>query len=211
MKKYVAEFIGSFFLVFVIVLVANNGTGALAPLAMGAILTVMAYAARDLSGAHFNPALSLAALMRGQLSRFDFPYYVVAQLLGAMLAALLATFLLRSGGGPPPEPRSYDGLPALLAEFFGSFALVYVVLNVVGRRDHEYEHHYGLALGGTAMSMAYALGGISGGAFNPAVAVGMAVAHLVVWDDLWIYLIANLLGAAAATSVFLAMHRTSIS
>ena len=92
MKKYVAEFIGSFFLVFVIVLVANNGTGALAPLAMGGILTVMAYAARPVSGAHFNPAVSLALLLQGKLSRFDFPYYVVAQLLGAILAALLSAF-----------------------------------------------------------------------------------------------------------------------
>ena len=182
-------------------------SGALAPLAIGGMLTVMAYAARDLSGAHFNPAVSLAALLQGQLSRFDFPYYVVAQLLGAIPAALLAIFLLRSGGGPAPEPRSYEVLPALLAEFLGTFALAYVVLHVAARPGNENQSHYPLAIGLTVMSAAYALGGISGGAFNPAVAFGFAVGHLAFWDNLWIYLIANLLAAAAAASVFQAMNR----
>lgn len=207
MKKYVAEFIGTFFLVFILVLVTNNGSGALAPLATGGMLAVMAYAVRDISGAHFNPAVSLAVLLQGKLSRFDFPYYVVAQLLGAIPATLLAIFLLRSGGGPAPEPRSYEVLPALLAEFFGAFALAYVVLNVSARPGNENQSQYPVAIGLTVMSATYALGGVSGGAFNPAVALGFAVGHMGFWDNLWIYLIANLLAAAAAASIFQAMNR----
>ncbi len=206
MKKYVAEFIGTFFLVFSMVLVTNNGTGALAPLAVGAALTVMTYATAHLSGAHLNPAVSFAVLMRGKLSRFDFPYYVVAQLLGAGLAALIATFLLRSGGGPGPESRSYEVLPALLAEFFGSFALAFVVLNCTTTRANTGNSHYGLAIGLTMLSMSYALGGVSGGAFNPAIALGMSVGHMVAWDDLWLYLLGDLLGAAAGASVFQALY-----
>ncbi len=209
MKKYVAEFIGTFFLVLVLVLVTNNGMGALAPLAIGGAMAAMAYTARLISGAHFNPAVSLALLLQGKLSRFDFPYYVVAQLLAAVMAALLAAFLL-SSMGPSPEPRSHDALPALLAEFFGAFALIYVVLNVTAAQSVEDQSHYPLATGISLMTVTYALGGISGGVFNPAVAVGMAVSHLLGWEDLWMYLLGTLLAAAAATSVFQALKRIAV-
>lgn len=203
MKKYVTEFIGAFFLVFVTLLVSTNGTGALAPLAIGAVLAGMAYAARDSSGAHFNPAISLAVLMQSKLSRFDFPYFVVAQVFGAVIAALLAAFLLHRNGGPGPEARPHDVLPTLLAEFFGSFALAFVVRSVAANPSQEGISHYGLAMGLTFTGLSYALAGISGGAFNPALALGMAVGHLIAWNELWMYLVANLLGAAAAASILL--------
>ena len=122
------------------------------------------------------------------------------------MAALLASFLL-SSVGPSPEPRSHDALPALLAEFFGAFALFFVVLNVTTAPSLEDQSHYPLAIGLSLMTITYALGGISGGVFNPAVAVGMAVGHMLGWEDLWVYLLGNLLAAAAATSVFQAMKR----
>lgn len=206
MKKYIAECIGTFFLVLVIVLTVNNGTGALAPLAMGSALMVMTFAIGHISGAHFNPAVSLAVLMRGKLSRQDFPYYILAQLLGGAAAALIATFLLTSGGGAAPEPRTHDVLPALLAEFFGTFALVFVVLNVSTTQSNLGNSHYGLAIGFTYLTAIYALGGISGGAFNPAVAVGISIGGVVPWSDLWVYLIGGLLGAAAATTAFQAVY-----
>ena len=90
----------------------------------------------------------------------------------------------------------------MLAEFFGTFALAYVVLNVATTRSNEGNSHYGLAIGFTVMSAAYALGGISGGAFNPAVALGISIGHMVPWSDIWIYLAGDLLGAAAAATVF---------
>ncbi len=202
MKKYLAEFIGTFFFVLVIVMTVNNGTGALAPLAIGSALMVMIYATGHISGGHLNPAVSLAVMLRGKLSRQDFPYYVIAQLLGAALAALIASFLLTSGGGPAPEPRAHDMLPALLAEFFGTFALAFVVLNVATTQTNAGNSHYGLAIGFTVLISAYALGGISGGAFNPAVAVGISVGNIVPWSDIWIYLVGDLLGAAAAATAF---------
>jgi len=202
MKKYIAEFIGTFFLVLVVVMAANNGIGVMAPLAIGSMLTVMVFAVGHISGAHLNPAVSLAVMMRGKLSRQDFPYYILAQVLGGVLAALLGAFLLRGSGIAMADIRVHDVLPALLSEFFGTFALAFVVLNVATTRANAGNSHYGLAIGFTVMSVAYALGGISGGAFNPAVAVGISVAGMVNWNEIWIFLVGDFLGAAAAITVF---------
>ncbi len=202
MKKYIVELIGTFFFVLVIVLTVNNGSGALAPLVIGAALMVMVYATAHISGGHLNPAVSMAVMMRGKLSRQDFPYYLLAQLLGAVLAALIASFLLTSNGIVAPEPRSHDMLPAVLAEFLGTFALAFVALNVSTTQSNAGNSHYGLAIGFAMMISTYALGGISGGAFNLAVALGISVGNMVPWSDFWIYIVGDLLGAAAATTVF---------
>ena len=206
MKKYLAEFIGTFFLVFVIVLVAQNGTGALAPLAAGATLVAMAYAASPISGAHFNPVVSLGMMLHGKLSRQDFPYYLLAQLLGAALAALISTFLLRSSQGPGDGAVSHEVLPALLAEFFGAFALTYVALHMASVRSKEGNAHYGPAVGFALLGLTYALDDLSGGAFNPAVALGLSIGHLVHWEEIWVYLLGNLLGGAAAATALQVMQ-----
>lgn len=204
MKKYLVEGIGTFFLVLTVVLTANNGAGTLAPLAIGAALMVMVYAGGHVSGGHFNPAVSLAVFLRGKLDRAELPYYLLAQIAGALAAALIAVFLLSCGNGGAAniQMRVNDPICALVAEFLGAFVLAYVVLNVSTTAANAGNSFYGLAIGFTMLTAAYALGSISGGAFNPAIGVGTAVAGMTAWSDIWIYFAGPLLGGSAAATVF---------
>ncbi len=204
MKKYLTEFIGTFFWVLTVILSANNPAIApMAPLAIGSMLMVMVYAGGHISGGHYNPAVTLAVLMRGKMDRGDALYYVITQLIAAVLAAAIGAYLHDSGGGANIVARvNEQSLCAVLGEFLGTFALVYVVLNVATTRSNAGNSHYGLAIGFALITATYGLGGLSGGAFNPAVALGASVAGMFAWDDILVYLIGNLLGGAAAASIF---------
>jgi len=206
MNKYIAEFIGTFFWSLTLVLAANNGAANMAPLAVGAALMVMVYAGSHISGGHYNPATTLALLMRNRVDRGDAIYYIVAQVLAALVAAMIAVFLLNCQGNVGIRPVQHDLLCCVLAEFLGTFALVYVVLNVSHAEGHNTERSLqGLAIGFTLIAMMYGLGGISGGAFNPAVAMSMMVADMADWSEWWIYLIGSVFGGAAAATVFAAL------
>lgn len=203
-KKYLLEGIGSFFLVLCFVMTANNGAGSLAPLAVGATLMVMIYAGESVSGAHFNPAVSLAALLRGTLGRVEFPYYLLSQVVGSGVAALVGVFLLGCGnaGVTNIQMRVNDPICALLAEFLGAFALAFVALGATSPHTVAGQSNSGLATGFTLAAMLYSLGSISGGAFNPAAGIGMCMAGMAAWSDSWTYLIGPCLGAAAGATVF---------
>jgi aquaporin Z len=202
MKKYITEFIGTFFLVLVIVLTCNNGTGSFAPVAIGSILMVMIFAGGHISGAHFNPAVTIALLIRGKMNRSEAPMYMVAQLLAGFVAATVGVFLLQSGKNPEIVARVNEPISAILAELLGTFALVWVILNVATTKSNANNSFYGLAIGFTVLACAYALGPVSGGAFNPAVALGISTAGMASFNDFWIYLVGSILGAAAAATVF---------
>ncbi|MFN0215007.1 MAG: MIP/aquaporin family protein [Saprospiraceae bacterium] len=208
MKKYLTEFIGTFFLVLTVVLTANNpGIAPMAPLAIGSILMVMIFAGGHISGGHYNPAVTLAVLIRGKIDRGDALYYMLVQVIAGVVAAAIGTYLHSCSGGAIIGSRlNEQPICAVLAEFLGTFALAYVVLNVATTRSNAGNSHYGLAIGFTVMSAAYAFGGLSGGAFNPAVAIGAAVAGMFSWGDIWIYLIGTLLGGAAAATAFHATY-----
>lgn len=200
MNKYVTELIGTFFLVFTIgCTVLLGAPGVIPPLAIGAALMVMVYAGGHLSGGHYNPAVTLGVFLRGRLAGGQVVPYWIAQLLGAALAAMAAKYL--TGGAPVGAMHPQLG-PAMLAEFLFTFALVFVVLNVATSKATSGNSFYGLAIGMTVMTGAFAVGGISGGAFNPAVAVGISVMGLSEWSNLWIYLVANLAGGAVAAAIF---------
>ncbi|MGD0387328.1 MAG: aquaporin [Tepidisphaeraceae bacterium] len=200
MKKYLTEFIGTFFLVFTVgMCVIEPGAGSLAPVAIGSALMVMVYAGGHVSGAHYNPAVTLAVWLRGKCPASDVPGYWVSQILAAVAAAL-ATIYLK--GNPTVTPIDIKVVPALIAELVGAFALCYVVLNVATAKATEGNSNYGLAIGFTVTAMAFAVGGISGGAFNPAVAVGMTLMHIAKASNLWIYLAANLAAGALAAATF---------
>jgi aquaporin Z len=209
--KYLVEFIGTFFLVMTIGLtVMPAGTAplpplaitqlALAPIAIGAVLMVMVYAGGHVSGAHYNPAVTLAVCLRGRCSVNDLVFYMVAQVLAGAGAAGVVLFLKNFPTLNTPEPP--DVLRALIAEFLFTFALAYVVLNVATAKSTSGNSFYGLAIGFTVLSGAYAVGPISGGVFNPAVAVGVTVMGLSPLVNIWIYLVANLLGGAVAGVMF---------
>ena len=200
MKKYIAEFIGTFFLVLTIGLtVIGAGASVIAPLAIGAALMVMVYAGGHISGAHYNPAVTLGVLIRGKLQAQDAVPYIVAQLAGAAVATVAVKFFRN---GVEVTPMALQLGPALLAEFLFTFALVYVVLNAATAEGTSGNSFYGLAIGMTVMTGAFAVGSISGGAFNPAVALGISMLGLSSWANLWIYVLANFGAAILAAIVF---------
>jgi aquaporin Z len=200
MKKYLVEFIGTFFLVLTVgMTVIEPGAGNLAPLAIGSALMIMVYAGGHVSGGHYNPAVTLAVWLRGRCPLADVPGYLGSQIAAGIAAAFVVLYLK---GDPTVTPMEIKIVPALLAELIGTFALAYVVLNVATAKGTAGNSNYGLAIGFTVMTMAFALGGISGGAFNPAVAVGITVMHLAKASNLWIYLVANFGAGALAACAF---------
>jgi aquaporin Z len=201
MNKYIAEFIGTFFLVLTIgCTVVGAGSGVIAPLAIGAALMVMVFAGGHISGGHYNPAVTLGILIRGRVQPADVVPYMVAQFAGAVAAALIVSKLLRAGVGVTPISPHIG--PALIAEFLFTFALVYVVLNAATAEGTSGNSFYGLAIGMTVMTGAFAVGDISGGAFNPAVALGICILGISDWPNIWIYLVANFAAGALAAVVF---------
>jgi aquaporin Z len=201
MNKYIAEFIGTFFLVLTIGCTGiGAGSGVIAPLAIGAALMVMVFAGGHISGGHYNPAVTLGVLLRGKVQIADVVPYMIAQFVGAAVAALLVIKILRSGA--PVTPITPHIGPALLAEFLFTFALVYVVLNAATAEGTSGNSFYGLAIGMTVMTGAFAVGDISGGAFNPAVALGISVMGISSWANIWIYLLADFAAAVLAAVIF---------
>jgi len=201
MNKYLTEFIGTFFLVATIGLtvIQPGGAGDLAPLAIGSVLMVMIFAGGHVSGAHYNPAVTLAVFMRGKCPASDVVPYMLAQVIGASAAAVIVLFLK---GNPVVEAMHRDVTRALIAEFLYTFALCYVILNVATAKGTSGNSFYGLAIGFTVLAGAYSVGSISGAAFNPAVVVGATIMGLSTLANIWIYLVANFAGGAAAAMAF---------
>jgi aquaporin Z len=204
MRAYLTEFIGTYFLVLTIGLTALGGTP-FAPLAIGGSLMVMVFMGGHVSGAHYNPAISIACAMRKKLPWSEVPPYIAAQLAGAVAAALTVhgivgqTFTLAPAEG-------FGAANAIAIEALYTFALALVVLNVATIQKTKGNSFYGLAIGFTIVVAAYAGGPLSGGAFNPAVGLGPILVHSVFADgtlgDLWIYIVGPLLGAAGAAGAF---------
>lgn len=205
MLKYLVEFIGTFFLVATIggTVLKPNDAGDMAPLAIGSALMVMVFAGGHVSGGHYNPAVTLAVFLRGKCKAVDVIPYIVAQVLGAAAAAVTIVYLK---GSPAVEPMTPDVPRALVAEFMYTFALCYVMLNVVTSRGTSGNSFYGLAIGFTVLAGAYSVGAISGGVFNPAVAVGLTMMGKSAVANIWIYLAANFAGGAVAALVFRAVN-----
>src|SRR5215471_2568212 len=204
MNKYIMELIGTFFLVFTIgCTVVGGASGVIPPLAIGSSLMVMIFAGGHISGAHYNPAITLGVWLRGRCETKDVVPYMVFQIAGAVLAAFFVKYLRV---GTPITPMTLSVGPALLAEFLFTFALVFVVLNTATAKDTAGNSFYGLAIGMTVMSGAFAVGNISGGAFNPAVAVGLALMKLVNFADIWIHIVAELAAAVCAALIFKSLN-----
>ncbi|MFM9963223.1 MAG: MIP/aquaporin family protein [Planctomycetaceae bacterium] len=198
--KFLVEFIGTFFLVTTIgCTVIGGAPGVIPPLAIGSVLMVMIYAGGHVSGAHYNPAVTLAVFLRGKCPAKDVPGYMIAQVLGAVAAATIVLFLKKN---PAVEAGSPDVVRALVAEFLFTFALCYVVLNVATSKKTAGNSNYGLAIGFTVLAGAFAVGPISGGVFNPAVAVGITMMGLSSLANIWIFLVGNFAGAAVAAAAF---------
>ena len=199
MKNYITEFIGTFFLVLAIGLTGN-------PLAIGVMLMVMVYMGGHISGAHYNPAVSIAMIFRGLLSVKEAINYILSQLAGAFLAAIFVQWV----GGSVMEvgpSNTASVLQILSVEAIFTFALVLVILNVATNPKTEGNSYYGLAIGFTVMAGAFAGEGISGGAYNPAVGTGPILVDVIMGDgntlsNLWYYLVGPIVGAMVAAYVY---------
>lgn len=201
MKKLLVEFVGTFFLMLTIgmTVLAPNDAGAMAPVAIGAILMAMVFAGGHVSGAHYNPAVTIAVFLRGKCGAGDIPGYMVAQCLGALLAALAVIFVK---GTPAAAPIVVDPMLALVGEFLFTFALCTVVLNVATCKGTSGNSFYGLAIGFTVLAGAFAMGPVSGAAFNPAVVLGVTVLGIFSVANVWIYLVASFAAAASAAAFY---------
>jgi aquaporin Z len=199
LRKCVVEFIGAFFLIFVIGCVSSQAHVVLGPLAIGAALMVMIFAGGHVSGAHYNPAVTLGVWMRGACNGLEAVCYIIAQILAAFAASIVVTMLF--GHTITPGATS-STIRIILAEFFGTFALVYTVLNVATAPATAGNSFYGLAIGFTVFVQAVAVGSVSGGAFNPAVAVAASLLGAVKGQSLVIYCLSELVAATAAAGIF---------
>jgi len=203
MNKYLVEFIGTFFLVFTVgnVVLGGEAIGVLGPLAIASSLMVMIFAGGHISGGHFNPAVTLAVTMRGKCSPKDAVPYVVAQCLAGIVAAIAAIYL-RGSAAEMLDPVAAGVGKVLLVEFLLTFALCYVVLNTATAAGTAGNSFYGLAIGFTVLVGAVSVGAISGGAFNPAVAVGLGVMKKAAWPNIWMFLAPQWVAGALAAVVF---------
>lgn len=204
MDRYLTEFVGTFFLVFTIGCSVLVGTP-MAPLAIGASLMVMVYMGGHISGAHYNPAVSLGLVLRGSFAASEYGAYVVAQLLGAIVASL-AVWLVTGRTFVPAPAMGASIVAALLVEILYTTALALVVMNVATAPATAGNSFYGLAIGFTVAAGAFAGGPISGGAFNPAVGLGPALVHAIIGrgsiTHVWLYIVGPCIGAAIAASIF---------
>ena len=206
MRKYIAEFIGTFFLVLTVgCAVVPGTTGVIPALAIGAVLMVMIFAGGHISGGHFNPAVTFAIFVRGRLPVKDVIPYWLAQIAAGVVAALVAMWLVGKGG----TALEITNIPVVfVAEFLFTFALAYVVLNCATAKGTLDNSFYGLAIGFTVLAGIFAVGAISGGAFNPAVAIGAAVMKLLHFSDIRIHLVAELAAGFLAGLTFKFLNPT---
>ncbi|MAT88836.1 MAG: porin [Aestuariivita sp.] len=203
MGKYVTEFIGTFFIALTVTLCVISQQP-MAPLAIGGTLTVMVFMGGHISGAHYNPAVSLAAFLRGALPASEVLPYMMVQTLGAVIGALVGNFI--AGGSVPIAPGpDVPLLSSVLVEFLFTFALALTVLNVATAKGTQNNSFYGLAIGFMVMCGAFAGGGISGGAFNPAIGIGLSIGALLDGTGgnwMLLYIVAPLAGGAVASYAF---------
>lgn len=203
--KLITEFVATFFLVLTIgltVLIGND----FAPFAIAGVLMAMIYMGGHISGAHYNPAITLAVWMRGKMPTSEMLPYMGAQLAAAIVAASIA--YLVTGDVLQVVPAEETGTGAFfLVELLFTFALALVILNVATASGTAGNDFYGVAIGLIVLGGSLVAGPISGGAFNPAVALGPAIVDLILGDGsslggLWVYLVATFAGAALAATVF---------
>ena len=201
-RKLAVEFIGMFMFVFTVGMAtesANKSGAILAPLAIGSVLMVLVFAGGHVSGGHYNPAVSTAVFLRGRIQANEYFAYVATQFVAAALAGLL---VIAVGGEQTAGAMASSG-KMLVVEFLFTFTLAYVVLNVATAKGTDGNSFYGLAIGFLVVVGAISVGWVSGGAFNPAIALGATVLGAFEWSNIWIYLVADFLGGAAAAGAFL--------
>lgn len=200
LKKYLVEAIGTFFLVMTVICCSYSAQG-LAPLAIAGVLIAIVYAGGHISGGHYNPAVSIAACIRGALPLKQFIPYAVAQCLGGIIAVWI--FYLMIGQIQVFRPSDFQIVPLLTAEILFTFALCYVVLQTATVKETNGNSYFGFAIGITVLAGAVAVGGtFCAGAFNPAVALSVGMVNAVSWKLAGLTILANIIGGILAALAF---------
>jgi aquaporin Z len=206
-RKYAVEFIGAFFLMATVGMATLTGS-VFVPLAAGGMLMVMIYAGGHISGGHYNPAVTAAVLARGRIGIGDAVGYWIAQAVGGVVAGVVARAVVNPVAVRTLTLSGHGEAATAVGEVLFTFALCYVMVNVATSKDQRKNGFFGLAIGFTLVAGAFAIGGISGGALNPAVALGAATAGLFAWSTVWVYIVVELAAGVAAGFVFLALNPT---
>tara|TARA_B100001109_G_scaffold240695_1_gene224203 strand:+ start:42 stop:668 length:627 start_codon:yes stop_codon:yes gene_type:complete len=203
MNKYIIEFLGTLFLVLIIGLSQN-------PIAIGLGLAVLVYMGAHISGAHYNPAVSLSMLINKQIQLKEFSFYVASQLLGSVVAAYLVVLLGNDDFNVVSNTSDISSF--FLAEILFTFLLVFVILNVALNKNLKGNQFYGLAIGLTVTAGAFSVGDISGAVFNPAVSFGpsffsfidpQVVGNDISSSDFFLYyLISGIIGSVVASYLY---------
>ncbi len=205
-KRLLNEGIGTCFLMLSVLL----AKGPLSPLIIGLVYGGWVYAGVRQSGAHYNPAVSLVVFLQAKLGRDDLPGYAFGQLAGATLGAVLGGFLISYIPNTEVVVRTNPVLGTLVAEFLGTFALVYVFLHTMVAKSVLGNQYFGLALGVVLAGLIACFGEVSGAVFNPAIAFGLAIGGKLAWGDVWMYFVAGPLGAGVAGTVFGLQERSNL-
>ncbi len=166
MNKYLMECVGTFFLTLAIVLTGN-------PISIGLMLAVMIYIGGHISGAHYNPAVSIMMMMKNRLSVNDFIFYSISQTIGALAAGGIYIMIVKSVFVPDVIP----GIPFVLTaglELMLTMVLCWTILTVVNNVKYANSGTDGMIIGFSLMSLAFV-----GGLFNPAIALSSAICSVV--------------------------------
>ncbi len=206
--KLITEFIGTFFLCLTICVAGVFGlSGPNAPFAIAGTLMVMIYAGAHISGAHYNPAVTISIWIRGSFDKSEVLPYAISQLVAGFLAALIAANLIVTGSFSEDYPiemfePSGTETSIIVSELLFTFALVFVILNVATTESNEGNGFYGAAIALVVLAGALTVGDISLASFNPAVSISLVAVGKMAAADLWLHLAPQLFGASAASLVF---------
>jgi aquaporin Z len=217
-KNFVSEFLGTFFLVLTVGLNVVGGSAAPA-LSIGASLMCMIYALGGISGAHFNPAVTLALVICGKEKAENIPLYMASQVIGGLAAA--AVFVSLTGGSVELKPGAdYGWGAAAFAEIVYTFVLCFTVLNVATLSGAHLTNGgkaaqiYGLAIGFCIVVGGYAIGAVSGGSLNPAVSIALDTSSAMKGGSFMnclAYSAFEFIGAGAAAGAFMVVRDEEFS
>ena len=199
-QKLTTEFIGTFFLSLTICTAAVYGSaGDYAPFGIAATLMVMIYAGGHISGAHYNPAVTVSIYLRGACDKDEVLPYIASQVIAAVSAAIVVENLLR----PNEVVTGFElGTDAIVAELLFTFALAYVILNVATTESTSGNGYFGAAIALVVLAGAITVGSISLASFNPAVTSALIVSGKLTLADSWMHFVPQFVGAVLATYVY---------
>ena len=199
-QKLTTEFIGTFFLSLTICTAAVYGSaGEYAPFGIAATLMVMIYAGGHISGAHYNPAVTVSIYLRGACEKDEVLPYIASQVIAAVSAAIVVENLLR----PNEVVTGFElGTDAIVAELLFTFALAYVILNVATTESTSGNGYFGAAIALVVLAGAITVGSISLASFNPAVTSALIVSGKLALADSWMHFVPQFVGAVLATYVY---------